>query len=88
MLFGVLVDVDMDVPSSAILLIALIGRVLLDVALLSLLVRILGALLTLRQLIGGHLLAVASSLSALIVRRNRWHLAGHELSPVKTSTST
>jgi len=79
MLFGVLVDVDMDVASSAILLIALIGRVLLDVALLPLLVRILRTLLPVRHLICGRLLAVASSLAALILRWNRRHLAGHDL---------
>ncbi|MDA9498874.1 hypothetical protein XI05_15670 [Bradyrhizobium sp. CCBAU 11357] len=78
MLLGVFVDVD-NVASSAILLIALIGRVLLDVALLSLLIRILRTLLTVRDLIGGRLLAISSSLVALIVRWNRWHLAGHDL---------
>jgi hypothetical protein len=79
MLFGVLVDVDMNVASSAVLLVSLIGRVLLDVALLSLLFRILRTLLAVRHLISGHLLAVASSLPALIIWWNRWHLAGHDL---------
>jgi hypothetical protein len=78
MLFGVFVDVD-NVASSAVLLIALIGRVLFGVAVLSLLIRVLCTLLTARHLIGRHLLAVASSLPALIVRWNRWHLAGHDL---------
>src|SRR4051812_16563594 len=67
-----------DVASLAILLISLIGRVLLDVALVSLLVRIIHALLAARRLIGRHLLGVASSFPALIVRWNRWHLAGHD----------
>ena len=58
---------------------ALIVCVLLDVALLSLLIRILRTLLAVRRLIRGYLLAVTSSLAALIVRRNRWHLAGHDL---------
>src|SRR6478736_5274397 len=77
MLFGVLVDVDMRVRSSAILLIALVGGVLLDVALLPLLVRILRTLLAARGS-RGHLLAVAGSLRALVLGGNRWHLAGHD----------
>src|SRR4051794_23881915 len=76
-LLGVLVDVDMKAPSSAILLITLVGGVLLDVALLPLLVRILRTLLAVRG-IWGHLLAVAGSLRAPVLGGNRWHLAGHD----------
>jgi hypothetical protein len=57
---------------------SLIGRVLLDVALLTLLVRILHALLAARRVICGHLLAIAGSFAALVLGRNRRHLAGHD----------
>src|SRR3954470_12282503 len=88
MLFGVLVDVDIRVRSSAILLIALVGGVLLDVALLPLLVRILRTLLVARSS-RGHLLAVAGSLRALVLGGNRWHLAGHDaVSCCWSATST
>src|SRR3954447_5161992 len=76
------------VTSSAILLIALVGGVLFDVALLPLLVRILRALLPVRGS-RGHLLAVAGSLGALVLGGNRWHLAGHDaVSCCWSATST
>ncbi|MGY4459612.1 hypothetical protein ACVWYI_003572 [Bradyrhizobium sp. LB13.1] len=78
MLFGVLVDVDIAVvASSTILLVALICRVLLDVALLSLLIGILRALLATRLPVRGRPLGIAGSLRALVRVWDGWHLAGH-----------
>jgi len=83
MLFGVFVDVDMSCcpsQSSAVLLVSLIGRVLLDVALLTLLIGILRALLTTRRLVRGGLLVIAGSLRTLVRAWDGWHLAGHIVS--------
>jgi hypothetical protein len=64
--------------AATILLVSQIDRVLPDVALLALPVRILCTLLTVRGLNGQRLFALASSLPAQIVRRDRRHPAGHD----------
>src|SRR4051794_16218958 len=68
--------------SLSVLLISLVGGVLLDIALLTLLLRILGALLAVRRLIAGGLLVVTGSLRASVRWRNRRKLAGHCSSPL------
>src|SRR5437868_471028 len=65
--------------SSSVLLISLIGRVLLDVALLTLLLRIFHALLAMRRLIANRRFVVAGSLRALVLGRNGWNPAHHVL---------
>jgi hypothetical protein len=80
MLFGVFLDVD--IIASPILLVALVRRVLLDVALLPLLVGI-HSTAAVRGLIGGRLLVVAGSFRALVGRWNGRHFSGHGLASVK-----
>src|SRR3954462_1440132 len=83
MLFGVFVDVDIAAAPLSVLLVSLVCRVLFDVALLTLLLRILHALSAMLRLVASYFFRIACSLRAPVLRRDGWNLAGHAVSPVE-----
>jgi hypothetical protein len=83
MLLGVFVDVDIAAVPSSVLLIPLVCRVLLDVALLTLLRRILHAPSAMLRLVASYFFRIARSLRAPVLRRDGWNFAGHAVSPVE-----
>jgi len=82
MLLGVFVDVDMLASWSSVLLVALVRRILFDVALLALLFGVLDPLLAVRCLVQRYRLGIAGALVALVLRWDGWSLARHGSPPL------